>query len=1213
MNDCPFCHPASERIFHLGEHILGVWDAFPVNPGHALLITKRHVADWFDATPEEQQELTQAIALARKEIDSRYASDGFNIGLNAGEHAGQTIPHLHLHVIPRLRGDVADPRGGVRNVIPARGNYLSEDSKSEDGSSVARDREESELTRSSRADQDLAKLRQIVTGDTSDPLLPHLIENLDRASALDLAVAFIMPSGLNAIFEHLRDLLHRGGQVRILTGDYMGVTDPDCLRALLDLRTEPSGRGNLELRVFTTRNRTFHPKAYIFKGTDEADVAFIGSSNLSETALRTGVEWNYRVVPRSEASGFEDIARSFNDLFRHPDTSAITQDWINEYESRRQPTEATRDGTPTPEPTTQPPEPHLIQKEALAALAASREEGNEAGLVVLATGLGKTWLAAFDSRSSERFRRVLFVAHRDEILSQARDTFRRIRPQDRLGMFTGKEKTASSEVVFASVQTLARKDNLRRFSPSEFDYIVVDEFHHASAKTYRNILDYFAPQFLLGLTATPERTDGGDLLGLCGENLVYSCGMDRGIELGLLSPFHYFGVPDEVDYRNIPWRNKRFDPAALENAVATESRAKNAWQQWVERAGDQARTLAFCCSVRHAEFMAEYFRKNGATVACVHSGPTSDPRASSLEALRAGTISVVFAVDIFNEGVDIPAVDAVLMLRPTESQILWLQQFGRGLRRAEGKKQLTVVDYIGNHRAFLNKTISLFGSIGLTDDPGGLAAALKELEQNAFELPAGCEITYELEAVKILRGLLQIPKNEASHALLEWYRGFGERTGERPRAVEAFHEGYSPKAARKLFGSWLGLVKAEGDLDKEMPFGTNTEAEAFLSELEKTPMSKSFKMLVIMALLNEDQLPGRIGIEALSTRFARLARRNATLKAEVEADLESATALQSYLERNPISAWSGGKGTSGHSYFEYSDGVFSSTFSVPSAARDQFQDAAREIADWRLAEYLARKQTTATGSFQARVDQENGAPVLILPNRKNREFIPQGFQKVLAGGMNLRANFTEIPINALRETEDGPNKLPELIESWFGNNAGFPNSDFHVSFQPTADGAWKLEPVGKRNEGLELWRSYDRKSAIESLGLNVQPAAINKGIARIGELILLFVTLTKDGMDSAHQYGDHFLSDQVLEWQTSPSYRRESQQALHLKDPSSYDRKLHLFVRDKKKYGSQSVPFIYCGQPSFLRWDGDKPITLQWKVDPPIPRWLWSRFKIGEN
>ncbi len=692
-NSCPFCEPDSKRIFHKGRRVVGLWDNFPVTPGHTLLITKRHVATWFDATVEERSELLAAIDIARDEILSRHQPDGFNIGINVGEAAGQTIFHLHLHVIPRYRGDVEDPTGGVRHVIPSKANYLR---STKGGAQLSAE------PGPSLAIEDVSTLphtESLIRGE-DDPLLPHLLTHLDEAERADVAVAFVLESGVNRIEQQLSDLLDRGGRVRLLTGDYLGITDPRALLRLLDLRE--GSEGELDLRVFECQGQSFHPKAYVFhfRAPLTGGVAYLGSSNLSAQALEQGVEWNYRIIPSEDREGFRSIIHAFDELFHHKKTRPVDPEWIRHYRSTRKPpptkapVEIEREAPPPP------PEPHSIQKKALKALERTRAEGNQAGLVVLATGLGKTWLAAFDSVRFEA-KRVLFVAHREEILRQSLRTFRRIRPEATFGFYTGKEKIPEADVLFASIQTLGRKAHLRQFQPEDFDYIVVDEFHHAAARSYRQLIDYFEPRFLLGLTATPERTDGGDLLALCGENLVFRRDLTVGIREGLLCPFHYYGVPDEVDYQNIPWRNGRFKEEELTKAVATQKRAENALEQYRHRAG--SRTLAFCCSQLHADFMNAFFSKHDIRAAVVHSGPLSAPRATTLEKLNEGELDVVFAVDMFNEGVDLPNVDTIMMLRPTESRILWLQQFGRGLRVSEGKDHLRVIDYIGNHRAFLLK------------------------------------------------------------------------------------------------------------------------------------------------------------------------------------------------------------------------------------------------------------------------------------------------------------------------------------------------------------------------------------------------------------------------------------------------------------------------------------------------------------------------------
>jgi HKD family nuclease len=430
--------------------------------------------------------------------------------------------------------------------------------------------------------------------------LPHLILHIDHADTCDIAISFLLDSGARCLFEHLKDFLERDGNARILVSDYLGLTEPVALRRLHDLK------GNLGLKVYETHSKAFHLKSYAFLNKAEG-VAFVGSSNLSEPALTTTLEWNYKVISSTDTVGFKRIRDGFEALFKDRSSVVVNEDWIERYEQRRV-TPIRKETGFADEPSPPSPEPHAIQRDALAALMRTRQQGFTAGLVVLATGLGKTWLAAFDAARLE-FNRILFVAHREEILTQAISTFRRIYPNARIGRLSGEQREIQAHFLFASVQTLARTNHLSHFRPDDFDYIVIDEFHHAAANTYRRVIDYFRPKFLLGLTATPDRTDGADLLALCQENLVFEANIRDGIENGLLCHFHYFGVADDVDYSNIPWRNSQFDLDKLEAAVATEARARNALEQYRKRGG--RRCIAFCCSQRHADFMAKFFEHEG--------------------------------------------------------------------------------------------------------------------------------------------------------------------------------------------------------------------------------------------------------------------------------------------------------------------------------------------------------------------------------------------------------------------------------------------------------------------------------------------------------------------------------------------------------------------------------------------------------------------------
>jgi superfamily II DNA or RNA helicase/diadenosine tetraphosphate (Ap4A) HIT family hydrolase len=1153
--------------------VRALWDAHPVSPGHALVLPRRHVTAWFDATPDEQAALLAATDAVRHEIERHHTPDGYNLGVNVGEAAGQTVVHLHLHVIPRYLGDVPDPRGGVRHVIPHKANYLA--SPTREG-----------------APHD----RSIVRGG-DDPLLPHLIAHLDRAVQVDIAVAFTLSSGVQLLEEHLRDVLARGGRVRILTGDYLGVTEPDALLRLLDLGQQP------EIRVFESAGTSFHPKSYIVHCAGGTGTAFVGSSNLSRTALSQGVEWNYRVITSRDGLGFRDVCDAFEELFRHEQTRPLDADWIARYRQRRQRVIPVLAGV-QPEPVLQLPLPHPVQQEALEQLAQTRREGNTAGLVVLATGLGKTWLSAFDTQQAAA-RRVLFVAHRDEILEQAMRTYRTIRPHALLGKYTGTEKSLDADVIFASIQTLGRQRHLDRFPPDLFDYIVVDEFHHAAASTYRGLLDHFTPRFLLGLTATPERTDGADLLAFCGENLVYRCDLVQGIRRGLLAPFDYYGVPDEVDYENIPWRSNRFDEEALTTAVATQSRAQNALDQLQRRGG--TRTLAFCVSQRHADWMRQYFRQVGLRVAAVHSGEASDPRAHSLERLQRGELDVLFAVDMFNEGVDLPDVDTVLMMRPTESQILWLQQFGRGLRYREGKR-LKVIDYIGNHRSFLLKPRTLFQIDG-GDTEIAYALGLLDQGRGAELLPPGCSVTYDLEAKDILRSLLSpaAPRD----ALVAHYREFRDRTGVRPTASETFHDGLDPRAARPGYGSWFQFVRTMGDLtgaeDK-----TEVRLRSFLSALEITPMTRNYKMLVLLAMIAEGAFPGSIAIDRLAERVAVLARRSAVLRTELRDVLEDSAALIRLLEENPIAAWTAGRGTGGERFFTYDGARLTTTFSLPGALRNAAAALTRELAEWRLAVYIRRiGSVEGAPRILCNVSHTSGRPILFLPSRDRNPGIPEGWVEVTADGERYQANFVKIAVNVLAHSSTQHNVLPDLLRKWFGPNAGQPGTTHAVVFERTT-GGYILSPVQETVErGPRLWTRYPRAEVPKLFGFQFKAFEAQSGVVSRPGLILLFVTLDKTGMQEAHRYTDTFLSPDEFRWQSQNRTRRDSPAGRAISGHTASGTTVHLFVRPAPKLGRTTQPFVYCGPLTFERWEGDHPITVWWRLEHPVPEHLWPQLRVS--
>ena len=1016
--------PASEWLA-ANDSAFAIADRFPVSPGHALVITRRVVATWWEATAAERADILALVEEVKHRLDAELRPDGYNVGFNSGAAAGQTVGHLHIHVIPRYRGDVPDPRGGVRHVIPGRGNYLLP----------------------------VAEPYALIDGQDRllrDDLLRCLRDR--RFDQVDLLVSFVMKSGLEQVHGGLVDALDRGATVQVLTTDYLTVTDPDALARLLDLaEMRPKA---VATRVFHDPATSFHPKAYLFSSADgAATAAFVGSNNLSASGIAGGIEW---------AVGAEQavpLLAAFERLWSDPRSRPLTHDVLADYRRSWRPT--THATGVVPEPLATPPAAWPVQREALTALEQTRLERFRRGLVVMATGLGKTWLAAFDT-ARPQFRRVLFVAHREEILRQSLEVFRRVRPDADLGLYYGGQKHPDASVLFASVQTLA--GNLHRFPADRFDYVVVDEFHHAAARSYRRVIDHFQPAFLLGLTATPNRMDGADLLALCSDNLVYECPLTEGIERGDLSPFRYFGIADDVDYTPIPWRDGRFEPSALTEAVETQERAEHALDTWREKGG--GRTLAFCVTVSHADFTAEFFRRHGIAAAAVHSGHTSAPRARSVEQLRAGELQVICTVDVFNEGLDVPEVDAVLMLRPTESPVVFLQQLGRGLRRSQGKDALTVIDFIGNHSSFLIKPRTLL-ALGTGSD-ASTTKVLRAMRTGDFGLPSGCSASYDVELVDILR---TVTRAGARSALEDYCRSYADERGYRPSAVQAYEAGYNPTAAARAgHGHWFGFLD-----DLDLLAGQEREVVRryadVLTGFEKEPITKSYKLITLQALLRLGVLRTGADIAEIAWTAHRIVTDDPRLLADTtSADMPDpasveADAWRGYWLNWPLSAWAGKLRGSSTGWFRIDGRRFVPTFRVAPDIGETFDAMVEEIVDFRLARYLFTKGSALEAAFRLKVIQTGGRPILML-DRDSNPGLPEGETQFIADDVIYTGNFVKIALNVVHRAGDPGNVLGDLLRSWFGPDAGQPGT---VQFVELAPGKphWQMRPVSRHRSRTE--------------------------------------------------------------------------------------------------------------------------------------------------
>jgi superfamily II DNA or RNA helicase len=740
----------------------------------------------------------------------------------------------------------------------------------------------------------------------------------------------------------------------------------------------------------------------------------------------------------------------------------LDEEWVDRYADRTReaplalpPGEVAVDAAPPP------PEPHRVQTEALARLRMGRtEHGWRSALVVLATGLGKTWLAAFDYRQLHEEigvrPRLLFLAHRQELLRQAADTYRRLlrahQVRARVGWFVGDKGDLSADLVFASVAKLARKEHLAKLAEERFDYVVVDEVHHAAAQSYRSILRAIEPRFLLGLTATPDRADAADILGLFDDRVAYSADIGRGVEFARLVPFHYFGVKDDIDYANIPWRNKRFDPEALAEAAQTEARMETLWRAWRDHPGQ--RTLIFCCTIAHAEFVRAWLSTRGVRTAAVYSGEGTDDREVSIQALERGEIDALCSVDVFNEGVDVPSVDRVVMLRPTESSVVFLQQLGRGLRAAPAKPSVTALDFVGNHRVFLERLRTLL-SLGGREAPG-VRRVIDAKANEHVDLPGGCSVELELEARELLSRMFRVTGADEVERV---YRELRVERGTRPTPGELERMGYLPSRLRARHGSWFGFVRTEGDLgDNEI--AAIEEAGAFLGELETTEMTKCFKMVTLEALLEVDALRGGMPLLDLARRSHSILRRSPELFAEM-ADDERVDDLAagaekrwlSYWRRNPVEAWTSAK-KERRAWFRVEGDRFVPAFNISEAVAPTLSRLIAELTDYRLAQYRARKrfgEVTADG-FVCRVISNQRDPILKIP--PGREKLPDGETEVWVGSSVWQFRFAKEFCNVARPAGTQRNQLPDLLRRWFGPSAGRPGTSFEVRFRASPDGLW---------------------------------------------------------------------------------------------------------------------------------------------------------------
>ncbi len=696
------------------------------------------------------------------------------------------------------------------------------------------------------------------------------------ANRVDFMVSFIRESGLHLLTRPLLQLQEKNVPVRIITSTYMGITQAKALKKLLQY-------SNVEVKVLDNQKESFHTKAYMFHRDSGLNTVIIGSSNLSHSALINGHELNIKIPHTAYMPVFDQAQKTFNHAWNSSEAIPLSEEFIrvyDEYQKAKQKVEKHVQQTLKVAETEnrynlKPLQPNQMQKDALENLRITRENGNSRGVIIAATGTGKTYLSAFDVKAFQP-KKLLFIAHREELLDNAIETFQQVIPKHSwFGKLTGTTKEWDKPYLFSTVQSLHKENTLSQFSKDEFDYIIVDEFHHAEAPTYKKVLEHFEPNFLLGLTATPERMDGRNVLALCDHNVVYEIRLRDALEAKLLAPFHYFGVTDEtVDYSNIPLRNGMFQEDLLVKALKTNERTDFIIEMidTYGYQGDRMIGLGFCSNIEHAKYMSEEFNKRGFHTTFLTGEHSISHREAVVKQLEDENdpLQMIFTVDIFNEGIDIPSLNLILFLRPTESSTIFIQQLGRGLRKIDGKEFVTVLDFIGNYEKSFVVPLALSGQINhKAFDKDSLRVAITH---EFADLPAGSYVDLDPVSQKQILDKIDSIKMNAVDMLKSLYQQFKNELGRSPEILDFLYAEQSPSFTFFIYKykSWVQTKEKMKDVNElDQRILENTLMMELLERLEQQmPIKWPYDLIILEIALKQRTVTYEDIVKQLEKRFA---------------------------------------------------------------------------------------------------------------------------------------------------------------------------------------------------------------------------------------------------------------------------------------------------------------------------------------------------------
>lgn len=678
---------------------------------------------------------------------------------------------------------------------------------------------------------------KLITNQQNNSFYKELKKSLETCNKFYFSVAFINFSGLQLLLDTFDSLDATGKSGKIITSTYLNFTDVKSLKKLTRYK-------NIDTQIYIAdRAKGFHTKGYIFEYDDYYKV-IIGSSNITQSALKSNYEWNVRYESIKEGNFIKEIIKEFNSLWSL--TSQIYDDFLTQYSSFLN---DVKDFTVYEKKFFEKKvaiTPNRMQIEALKSLSKLRKNRQDKALIIAATGTGKTFLSAFDVKQFVA-KKVLFIVHREVILKSAKESFERIISNKTSTVFQGQHKETEAEFTFAMQQTLSRLENLKLFNPDEFDYIIIDEAHRSFSETYQRIINYFNPEFLLGMTATPERTDGGNIFELFNNNIALEVRLRDALYEDLVIPFHYFGITDaSTDLKDKDLT--KIDDLAKTLSIQDRVDLIIEKMEHYSFSGDKRKALGFCVSRDHAKYMADSFNAWGYNSLFLTGESSNKARKNAIDNLENTNhpLEFIFTIDVFNEGIDIPTVNLVLMLRPTQSPIIFTQQLGRGLRKHPEKEFLTVLDFIGNHNKSFLIPIALSGTKYYEKD------SLKILVDSEFDEVPGCTNIHLDKIVKdqILKQLDTTNFTYMKYLRKEYQDFKNVLGGKTPSIVDFFKYDSSPDVI-KFIDKKHSYYEFINHIEKESIKLSDSELEILRVIDKSLPIKRINEFVILLKLFND--------------------------------------------------------------------------------------------------------------------------------------------------------------------------------------------------------------------------------------------------------------------------------------------------------------------------------------------------------------------------